>query len=153
MQECRIFTFRDVVKFRHGMVKFKLMEDDEDMAFVRAMYTPKQIGELVAKKRLQFGLSQAELAEQIGLEERILSRIEAGRKILTTEETEILSSFIETSFHDLTSVQADKELSILHRKSESNDCEVTQRSIHLAQVIFHEMLSQSIVRGNRSYGE
>lgn len=123
------------------------------MAFVRAMYTPKQIGELVAKKRLQFGLSQAELAEQIGLEERILSRIEAGRKILTTEETEILSSFIETSFHDLTSVQADKELSILHRKSESNDCEVTQRSIHLAQVIFHEMLSQSIVRGNRSYGE
>lgn len=122
------------------------------MAYVRAMYTPRQIGELVRKKRGQFGIKLSDLAATLGLDERTLERIENGKKILTAHETAIISEFLEQSFEDLTSVQEDQELVVLHRRT-GEDNEAAQNTIRMAQTIFHEMLSQSLVRGNHTYDQ
>lgn len=120
-------------------------------SFVRPFYTQLQIGQFVSQKRHKLGLSIDELAQTMTISSKMLERIEAGKKILTTLEMQIISDFIEIPFESLTAVQEDTDLSVLHRKN-GDETEAARKTIHQAQLIFHEMLTQSIVRGQQTYG-
>lgn len=58
-------------------------------------------GKKVKELRIKNGLSQEDLAEQIGIAERNLSKIECGKSFIRAEKIEKLSEVLNVSPNDL----------------------------------------------------
>ncbi len=61
-------------------------------------YTMANIGDIIRLKRIEMGISQKELASQIGVDVSFLCKIEKNEKKLSLEKLELVSSILKLSF-------------------------------------------------------
>lgn len=61
-------------------------------------YTMTNIGDIIRLKRIEMGISQKELASQIGVDVSFLCKIEKNEKKLSLEKLELVSSILNLDF-------------------------------------------------------
>jgi transcriptional regulator with XRE-family HTH domain len=77
----------------------------------------KKLGEKIRNLREQVGLSQAELANQLGINRVVVSQIESGQRKISAEETVHLAKFFNTTSDILLNLEKDIIVN-LDKKSE-----------------------------------
>lgn len=65
---------------------------------VGQFYTMTKIGDIIRLKRIEMGISQKELASQIGVDVSFLCKIEKNEKKLSLEKLELVSSILNLDF-------------------------------------------------------
>ncbi|SZD73966.1 transcriptional regulator, y4mF family [Candidatus Ornithobacterium hominis] len=61
-------------------------------------YTMTKIGDIIRLKRIEMGISQKELASQIGVDVSFLCKVEKNEKKLSLEKLELVSFILKLSF-------------------------------------------------------
>lgn len=61
-------------------------------------YTMTKIGDIIRIKRIEMGISQKELASQIGVDVSFLCKVEKNEKKLSLRKLEIVSSILNLDF-------------------------------------------------------
>jgi transcriptional regulator with XRE-family HTH domain len=110
------------------------------LSFTRAVYSNQKIGNIIKAKRQRLNLKINSIAKILRVSNDIMIRIENGRKVLTYRETEFLSKFLDIPFNEITRIETDNLINIDSYNIFIGD------TIHKAQLIFHEMLSQNLIR-------
>ena len=106
------------------------------------------ISKALRKEREQRGLTITQAAEKSGLSEEVYSRIEAGKKSLTTKEVVSVSSFLNVKPEVLIG-EPEQESSIKFRSNNPNESKTTTFTIEKAKQIFKEMIAQDMLRDHQ----
>lgn len=70
------------------------------------MITQKQLGELIKARRLELGLTQSDVAEEVGIEQGTLCKYEAGTSEMGYINFSNLTRVLEFEFIDFTAISA-----------------------------------------------
>lgn len=107
-----------------------------------------RIGKLVKNERERRGLSFTQTAEECGLPEDVLSKIESGHKALSTKELNSVASFLHTKPEELIKTGPKNASEIKFRINCRVKNQGTIVTIEKAQRLFREMVTQDTLRNN-----
>ena len=127
----------------HGQDTTRPMTDDEKLFFVK-------LGERIAKRRAQLNLTQAQVAEELGVSQQTVNSFERGRRRVPVSALPILARVLALTLEELVEGKAASQrakrgpASKLHRQ-----IEMIQKLPRAKQRFVVEMLDTVIAQAQR----